>query len=61
MTPMNDLLFSFPLSKKYVCFNMKRYRKNHNILILRLFFSVFTSFILAVCVYILESNILITI
>lgn len=42
----------FPLSKKYACFNMKWYRKIHNILILRLFFSVFTSFILVVCVYI---------
>lgn len=63
---MNDLLFFFfslALSKKYVCFNMKRYRKIQNILILRFicFVSVFTSFILVVCVciYILESNVLI--
>lgn len=62
MTPMNDLLFfSLALSKRYVCFNMKRYRKIHNILILRFicFVSVFTSFILVVCIYILESNVLI--
>lgn len=53
MTPMNDLLFSFSLSKKYACFNMKWYRTIHNILILRLiFFRLYLINFSCVCVYI---------
>lgn len=49
MTPMNDFYFLVFL-KKDVCFNMKLYRKVHNILVLSFFFCLYL--IHFSCVYI---------